>query len=135
MIERFESKIIKTGNCWEWLAYKMSNGYGNFHYKGKTKLAHRISYQIYRGDIPQGLQLDHLCRNRGCVNPDHLEVVTQQENIKRGDICNDNNPRKKLTHCKNGHEFTKENTIIVNGKSRNCRECHKESMKKYRRNK
>ena len=82
-MERFWSKVDKTDTCWNWIAGR-SNGYGMIQINKKHKYAHRVSYEIFKGDIPEGLELDHLCRNRKCVNPDHLEAVSSRENTMRG---------------------------------------------------
>ena len=117
----FWSKVLIGDGCWEWTASKSWNGYGRTQYlDGREGYAHRISYEQLVGVIPPGLQLDHLCRNRACVRPDHLEPVTNLENHARGVAAR--------THCKHGHEFTKENTWYKSKKgrknpSRRCREC------------
>lgn len=115
----------QTSNCWLWKASKYKNGYGQFFANGKPIKAHRFSYQFFKGFIQNGLQLDHLCRIRHCVNPDHLEIVTQQENIKRGMAGKLNNYLKKKTHCKNGHLLSGSNLLpyyLKHGK-RACRVC------------
>lgn len=124
--ERFWSKVDASGDCWVWTASVSIGGYGKYSISsgGKTTYpyAHRHSYSILVGDVPAGMDLDHVCRNRRCVNPDHLEPVTHRENLLRGGTLAGVNARK--THCKNGHEFTEENTR-TNGKGRACMTCHR----------
>ncbi len=120
----FWSKVDKTDSCWNWIAGKNQKGYGTFETE-KTQMAHRISYEDVKGDIPKGLVIDHLCRNRACVNPEHLEVVSNLENIQRGLTGKINHHNSKKTHCLKGHEFTKENTYLSSKGSRECRACHR----------
>lgn len=82
---RFWNKVEKTQGCWNWTAYKDSHGYGRILVDGVSRLAHRVAYVIMGYTIPEGLTMDHLCRNTSCVNPQHLEPVTQTENIRRGE--------------------------------------------------
>ncbi|MBK9019815.1 MAG: HNH endonuclease [Sulfuritalea sp.] len=111
--------VERTATCWLWRGALNKGGYGWFQRSAKRHLAHRWFYEAYLGGIPEGLVIDHLCRVRNCVNPDHLEVVTSGENVKRGMVAT-------ATHCLRGHEFTAANTRMVpNGKyrTRRCRPC------------
>lgn len=130
----FMAKVEKTDTCWLWTAAKTDKGYGNFRLNRRTLSAHRVSYMHFVGPIPDGLHVDHLCRNRSCVRPDHLEPVTQYENMKRGEIWNASGKHQlKVTHCPKGHEYSDENTYIHKN-SRYCRECNKiSSLKRYNR--
>lgn len=118
---RFWSKVIKTDYCWTWIGSKNNRGYGTTHLDGgKTYYAHRASYEIAKGQIPEGLCLDHLCRNTLCVNPDHLEAVTMRENCLRGFSVPAINARK--THCRKGHELSG-NNLMKQRLSKGHREC------------
>lgn len=112
--ETFWSKVDKSGDCWIWTAGATSAGYGLF----KHQYAHRISYRLHRGEIPEGLELDHLCRVTRCVNPDHLEAVTHAENVRRG--MSPPAIRHRAGTCALGHPFV----VINGGKRRYCRICH-----------
>ncbi len=108
--------------CWEWAGTRF-RGYGMIGVRGlENRRAHRVSYETFVGPIPDGLTIDHLCRNRGCVNPAHLEPVTNKVNVLRGVGPTAVNARK--THCCRGHEFTPENTLLSSGR-RYCRACIK----------
>ena len=118
-IERLFDRVAITETCWLWTGYRNRMGYGQF---GRNEPAHRVAYELLVGPIPDGLVLDHLCRNPPCVNPDHLEPVTNVENLQRGVGPSAQNARK--ARCKNGHEFTSENTYIrPDGGGRQCRRC------------
>lgn len=121
--ERFWEKVAKTETCWLWTGTVKSNSYGCFWHKGKNRHAHRWAYELLVGKIPPKMQIDHLCRNRACVNPKHMEVVTNRENGLRGESPAGKNARK--THCVNGHEFTEENTYSQKPGWRECRICRK----------
>lgn len=124
-IDRFTSKHSPHGDCWEWTAARHPSGYGKFFIEkraGRTVLAyaHRWSHEHYIGPIPDGYEVDHLCRNKWCVNPAHLEAVLPVENKRRV-------PRP-IT-CGKGHEFTPENTAYRTRRgvrTRDCRECRRE---------
>lgn len=118
---KFMEKVSKdpTG-CWLWTGSLDTPGYGTVGSDSRKWLAHRVAYRLFVGPIPDGLTIDHLCRVRHCVNPDHLEPVTNAENIRRGMSPSAINARK--THCTHGHEFTPENTRIT-PQGRKCRIC------------
>lgn len=126
-VERFAEKIALTDSgCIEWIAF-VSNGYGRF-FAGRTRLgengvvsAHRWSYEYHRGPVPDGLELDHLCRNRACVNPDHLEPVTHSENTLRG--MAPSALAAKKAHCPEGHPYSGDNLLVDNEGKRRCRSC------------
>lgn len=135
---RFWTKVAKTSGCWNWLGGLAGRGYGTFWDGARPVYAHRFSYEVHKGPIPEGLTVDHLCRNPRCVNPDHLEAVTLRENLLRGDTIPARNAR--TTHCPKGHEYTKDNTYVVRERRicRTCvlspanREARKLSTRKYR---
>ena len=119
-------RFIKEGEngCWDWTGNKW-NGYGRFKIQGRNLKPHRYSYELFKEPIPKGLQIDHLCRNKGCVNPKHLEAVTNQENCQRR--------TRLITHCPKGHEYTEDNLIPsawANGR-RGCKKCAKEYLPAY----
>jgi hypothetical protein len=134
--ERFFSRVDTEGpgGCWLWTGYTMINGYGIFYVVKKRSLAHRVAYEHLVGVIPEGLDIDHLCRVRNCINPDHLEPVTRQENLLRGIGPSLARARKGTkTHCVNGHEYTPQNTYIKPSNGlRHCRTCGREQNRARR---
>lgn len=127
---RFWAKVRKGDGCWEWQACLSRKGYGQFKISGRAQQAHRVSFILAGRDIPEGLGLDHLCRNKKCVRPDHLEAVTNRENVIRGDTVPGRNFRK--THCPYGHELTPEN-LVKSRPYRRCLTCHRKSCREYMR--
>lgn len=117
-----------AGGCWLWTGPLDAQSYG----RHGAPLAHRVVYELLVGPIPKGLTLDHLCRVRSCVNPDHLEPVTHAENVRRGKAGEVNGDRQRnLTHCKRGHEYTPESTGRDHRGHRFCRECVRQLRKTY----
>jgi hypothetical protein len=116
--ERFAPE--PNSGCWLWLGVLNRGGYGMVKHLGVYRMAHRESFLKHRGPIPGGLELDHLCRTRACVNPDHLEPVTHKENIRRGS-------RAMVTHCPSGHPYSPDNTYRDARGSRFCRSCKRAS--------
>jgi hypothetical protein len=112
--------------CWPWIGSVDPDGYGLFTHGGRMYRAHRLVYELEVGEIPAGLQLDHLCRVPGCVNPNHLEPVTAAENTRRSPIH-----FGSQTHCKNGHEFDEENTYLRPTGGRACKTCRRAASRRY----
>lgn len=127
-------KIVSTNECWLWAGMVNSNDYGCIQVKidGKwrSRQAHRIVYEALIGEIPKGLVLDHLCRTPRCVNPDHLDPVTDKENILRGIGMGAINAKR--THCMYGHEFNLTNTYWRKSGGRRCRTCSMRAQAAWR---
>lgn len=124
LIQVSETRFFNGSPCWEWQGCKSrTTGYGQFKTDGRrgAKLSspHRFAWEFFYGAIPDGYEVDHLCRNRACASPFHLEAVTVQENRKRRNDA--------ITHCKNGHEFNEANTSVRNNR-RFCRVCNRERV-------
>jgi hypothetical protein len=118
------------GVCWEWKGAISSKGYGTTSIEGRSHRAHRVAYELLVGPIPAGLPLDHLCRVRHCVNPDHLQVVTPRENTFRSPIAPAVRNAMK-THCVHGHAFDAANTVISADGWRRCRQCFRDRDRAY----
>lgn len=133
-VERFLSKVSKKrSGCWIWTASIRLEGYGQFHLNERNRLAHRVAYEFFVGRIPDGLQLDHLCRNRACVNPKHLEPVTPRENVMRGTLPEASRRRgRERTHCRNGHPFIGDNVARGPDNERVCRACNRIKARRCR---
>lgn len=126
---RFWTKIASTSSgCWLWGASRGRNGYARFGWRGNAREAHRYAYELCVGPIPPGHEIDHKCRVRHCVNPDHLQVVPRGWNGAQGfELAAQ--MKRQATHCKRGHPFTPENTGLQRGKHRSCRTCTRTSMR------
>ena len=124
---------LLTAGCWEWPGGRTPDGYGRIGIGGKVRPVHRVFYEEQVGPVPDGMVLDHLCRNRACLRPDHLEPVTPSENTMRGESFAALNARK--TTCPKGHEFTPDNTYIHTNKkgmhARHCRACSAANQRAY----
>lgn len=135
LAENLAARTVKdplTG-CVNWVGHINTDGYGTLCSKGRRARAHRVAYELARGPIPPGLVIDHLCRNRACCNPEHLEPVTSRVNILRGEGASARLAR--ATHCVNGHPFSPENTYIRRdrGRERVCRTCKHDEQRSRRR--
>ncbi len=124
MHDRWDAKVREASSgCWEWTASLNSRGYGLISAGGKLMLAHRYAYLAYTGELTDGLQIDHRCQNKTCVNPDHLALVTPLENTRRSQSPSAINARRIA--CKHGHALYGENLIVRSDGKRACRECKK----------
>ncbi len=135
-VGRFSRNVIeKSGDeCWGWNGSKDSKGYGRFTFKGKMILAHRCSYELHVGKIPEGLVIDHLCNNTSCANPMHLEPKTIYENVKRGFIKKVLNPVRVGKICKNGHMVNNETIRTTKTGSKYCLVCSRMQSVEKRKN-
>jgi len=130
--QRFDAKYIPEpmSGCWLWTAAAHPLGYGKFYYKGGNYAAHRYAYERFVGEIPEGQEIDHKCRVPACVNPDHLRAVSHRLNTLLGNTVPAAHFAK--THCKNGHEFTAENTHIRRRDgTRMCKTCKRANDRRY----
>ena len=133
-MEAILNKIEKTETCWNWLGELNEKGYGRVVFCGKKRSAHRFLYELLKKKVSLGLEIDHLCRNRKCVNPNHLEEVTHKENMKRAWAVR----IKDTPNCPKGHPYDKNNLYMIverkTGKTwRSCRECRKLNIREYRK--
>jgi hypothetical protein len=131
LAERFWAKVEKTESCWLWKGADNGTGYGIIGAGARNRspvYAHRLSFELMNGPIEDGLTIDHLCRNRGCVNPEHLEAITQRENVLRGELG------RRKTHCPKGHLLSGDNLSKSDMKKghRRCRICYNEWMRERR---
>lgn len=121
-------KEVQAGEteCWLWNRSVRSDGYGTYYANGRQNYAHRFAYETLVGPVPKGLQLDHLCRVRNCINPNHLEPVTQEENTRRATEAN------RRTACPHGHPYDETNTYLYQGYKK-CKTCKLEATRKWRK--
>ncbi len=126
-LNSFEKNIDIMEECWLWIGNKLKTGYGYFWHNGKTEMSHRVSYEHWNGNIPDGTEIHHKCHNRSCVNPQHLEVLTHRENLMESETVSTINIRK--IHCLNGHKFTPDNTYTRKSGGRECKACKKARIK------
>lgn len=123
-LERVLERVtLAPDGCLLWTGAQISTGYGSVSIRSQHSLAHRLVYQAFVGPIPEGLELDHLCRTKLCVNPAHLEPVTHAENSRRAAAL--------ITHCPQGHAYDEENTRRESSGHRRCRTCRKEKDRTY----
>jgi hypothetical protein len=131
VIKRFLSKVSKSDGCWEWTASKQTYGYGKMWFNGRLECAHRISFILFKGEIPKGIFVCHVCDNPPCVNPEHLFLGTVGDNIrdmvKKGRHFRPKYNESK-THCPKGHPYSKDNTLVEVSKKtgyhlRRCKIC------------
>ena len=129
-IDRFWGQVaFRQWGCWEWRGALAKKGYAHFWLVNSPRIGHRISYQITRGPIPDGLTIAHLCRNKKCVNPSHLEVATIRKSVLRGFGVTAMNARKR--YCLRGHPLFGPNLYTYPNGGRSCRTCKKASMQKF----
>ncbi len=124
--------IVDDSGCWVWQGTKMKSGYGVISlpksYSKSTSVAHRVSWEVFVGPIPDSMVLDHLCGNRACINVEHLEVTTFGENTRRAQL---KHPNRKKTHCPKGHPYDGDN-LKMYGERRRCRACANEATVAWR---
>lgn len=137
LIAKADYIVVTPNGCWIWIGCRKGKGdaYGSTQFRGRSDLAHRAAYTVERGEIPEGMVVDHLCRTPLCVNPDHMEVVTNRRNVLRGVGTSAENSRK--THCVNGHALSGSNVRLTwrrdrRRPSRVCRECKRQSCQRRR---
>jgi hypothetical protein len=123
------------GECLVWTGARSTAGYGQKRVNGKLEYVHRLAAQERFGPIPEGMQVDHLCRNRACYNPYHLEIVTCQENVRRGNAGQHKKALLLRDCCNRGHALTTENIRLTSSGARECRTCRNEWQRQYRRKK
>lgn len=120
-----ERSQLAASGCIVWVGPRTRGGYGSAHFGGVKTTAHRLAYIAKHGSVPEGLEIDHLCRTPACINADHLEAVTHAENVRRS-------AKAGATHCINGHKFTEASTYVKANGTRSCRICNAERQRALR---
>lgn len=123
-VETFWKHVDRSGGdnaCWPWTSWMNSKGYGKFKLCGWHSSAHRIAYAVTHGEIPEGYDIDHICNNRACCNPSHLQAISHRENVLRSENTIAGR-QSRQTHCKRGHPLSGDN-LLMEGNKRFCREC------------
>lgn len=133
-MERFWNKVKKTETCWLWIGSENGRGYGEIRFGKKKVYAHRWSYENAKGPIPDGYQIDHLCRVPACIRPAHLEAVPPKINVQRG-LAAQPKPHLMKEYCSNGHKYSENTYRRKDGKGRNCEECVRVRAREYQRRK
>jgi len=116
--------VVLANGCWQWQRAITSRGYGSVGYQGRIWSAHRLSYELHKGHVPAGCEVHHKCHNRLCVNPEHLEALSEPEHARANKAI--------ITHCPHGHPYTESNTIINSRGQRSCRTCQNNHMREKR---
>lgn len=129
VLDRLADKFTIGDGCWQWTAARSASGYGVFWVDGRNASAHRVMYELMVGPIPAGLDIDHLCRNRLCVRPAHLEPVSERVNTLRGTAPSAVNAHK--SECRRGHALAGANLYVNPRGERQCRECQRAACRRY----
>ena len=133
VINRILRRVVESdAGCWEFQGSRLARGYGRVGWKGRLWLTHRITYIYFISEIPEGLEIDHLCKNPPCCNPWHLEPVTRSVNIRRGTQWLHVVERETAkSHCPEGHPYNETNTYVTAEGHRQCRKCKAEAKRRY----
>jgi len=134
--ERLAEQCIETANgCIEWTGYRMPYGYGVIYWNGANRLTHRVSYELYHGNLDSNAIVCHRCDNPPCVKPEHLFAGTHADNV-RDKVRKGRQPTgPRKTHCRNGHAYSPENVLMVLGKYRRCKICNSDSRRRWQEGK